>query len=448
MFGTQTIKQALGVDPAITSPMVTALNTWSRMYVNDAPWKSSDIESMNLPASIAAEISMMATIEMQVKIDGSARADFLAAQFEKIMDKLRDNIEYGCAKGGLIFKPYSSGKDIVCDFVQADQFFPVKFNSSGDITGCVFVDQRKVGSNYYTRLEYHHMENDGLVIENKAYRSQSAEVIGNQVGLSSIPDWAELLPEATITGIDRPLYAYFRYPLANNIDPTSHLGVSCYARAVDLIRTADEIWSNLKWEFESGKRAVYLDELAFGVNSDGKPILPNKRLYRTIKGTSVDKQFFEAWSPEFREASILSGLDAVLKKVEFSCGLAYGTLSDPQSIDKTATEVKASKQRTASTIADTQKSIKNALDQLLYAMDTWTTLSNLAPKGAYTATYDFDDSVIVDKDAQFAQDDRLVARGIMGKVEFRMRNLGEDEETAKKAIAAAKSEQANEQEIF
>lgn len=448
MFGTQTIKQALGVEPAMTSPMVTALNLWSRMYVNEPPWKSSDIESLNLAAAIASEISRTATIEMGVKIEGSARADFIAAQFEKVMGKMRDLIEYGSAKGGLMFKPYVSGKEIDFDFVQADQFFPINFDANGNITACVFVDQRTAGSKYYTRLEHHEMDGSSCVIRNKAYRSNSADSIGQQVALSSVDDWADLQEEATIENVDRPLFAYFRYPLANNIDPTSPLGVSCYARATDLIRTADEIWSNLKWEFESGKRALYVDEQAFGRDENGLPLLPNKRLYRAIKGASVDKEFFEAWSPEFREKAIRNGLDAVLKKIEFTCGLAYGTISDPQNMDKTATEIKSSKQRTYSTITDTQKAIQTALEQLFYAIDTWATLAKLAPKGAYTATYEFDDGVIVDKDTQFQQDNRLVQQGIMGKVEFRMRNFGEDEATAKRMIAAAQNDQQEAQELF
>jgi A118 family predicted phage portal protein len=154
-----------------------------------------------------------------------------------------------------------------------------------------------------------------------------------------------------------------------------------------------------------------------------------------------DEDMFHEWSPEFRDASIKSGLDAILKRIEFNCGLAYGTLSDPQSIEKTATEIASAKQRSQATITDTQKALEDALEALLYAMDIWTTLGNLAPRGAYQTTFDFDDSLLVDKDMQFQQDMRLVTQGLMSKVEFRVRNFGEDEATAKKRIADVKAEQ-------
>lgn len=442
MFGQSSVKQALKVDVAISAPMAEALQTWSLMYENQAEWLTTYVKSLNLAAAIAGEIARAVTIEMVVTVEGSARADYLAAQIDPVLDKLREKVEQGCAKGGLMMKPFISSEQIAVDFVQADQFYPVSFDSSGNITACVFADQRTVGQYYYTRLEYHQMTEAGCVIKNAAFRSNSRDTLGQAVDLSLVPEWANIEPEATITGIKKPLYAYFRYPMANNVDPASPLGVSCYSRAVDLIRQADEQWSNLVWEFESGKRAIFVDVLAFGKDSDGNPKLPDKRLYRTLETGSTEGDLYHEWTPEFRDASIESGLDAILKRIEFNCGLAYGTLSDPQSVDKTATEIKVSNQRSYATITDTQKALEDALEELLYAMDVWATLGKLAPSGAYTAVYDFDDSVIVDKDLQFQQDLRLVGQGIMGKVEFRMRNFGETEEIAKAKIAEIQAEAA------
>jgi A118 family predicted phage portal protein len=434
MLGQQSVKQALSVDIAISAPMADALQTWSNMYANQAGWLSTDVKSLNLPAAIAGEIARAVTIEMSVEISGSGRADYLNNQFEKILDALRQQVEYGCAKGGLMIKPYASGENIMVDYVQADCFFPVAFDANGNITACVFSDQRQVGNNYYTRLEYHQMTPEGCVIRNQAYRSQTKDTLGQQVPLTEMDAWKDLEPEATITGIDKPLYAYFKYPQANNIDPTSPLGVSCFARAIDLIEQADKLWSNFLWEFDSAQRALYVDVLAFGKDKNGKPVLPNKRLYRALESGSAEGELFEAWSPDIRDVSFMNGLDAILRKIEFTVGLAYGTLSNPQTEDKTATEIKVSRQRSYATVADTQKALEVALEQLLWAMDTWATIDGLTPAGTYEAVYDWDDSVIVDKDAQFIQDLRLVTSRIMSDVEFRMRNMGESEEQAKKML--------------
>lgn len=452
MFKSNDIKNTLNVDVIISQPMASALQLWSAMYRNQSPWLNKDVKALGLPASISGEIARMATIEMSVNISGSPRADFLNAQMARLISKIRQYIEYGNAKGGLVFKPYVRDGIVAVDCIQADMFYPVAFDATGNMTAVIFADVRKQGNYWYTRLESHQYAGGVCTIKNMAYKSTTENALGNQCSLSEVADWAELQPEAGITGVTAPLYGYYRYPSANNIDTTSPLGVSCFSRAQDanggvqLIQQADEIYTSLVWEFESGKRALYVDELAFAQGADGKPMLPDKRLYRTLKmsgqiGKSED--MYKEWSPAFREASIKSGLDAVLKKIEFACGLAYGVISDPQAMALTATEVKASQQRTYATVTDTQKAVETALDQLLYAMDVYATLYNLAPRGSYNATFEFDDSVISDHDARFTQDGIMVDKGGMSLVEYRMRTYNEDEATAKAKILMARTERAD-----
>lgn len=435
MIGRTTIQQALSAEVAVSDTMLTAIGNWAKIYENKADWLNEYVKSLNLGAAIAAEIARSATMEMILTIEGSARAKYLQAEMEKVMNRLREELERGCAKGGLVMKPYVDGDHINIDFVQADQFFPIRFDNNGNITACVFVDQRKIGDANYTRLEYHDLTDAGYLVRNQAYKSSTRDALGQQIPLAMIEDWAGLAPEATITAIEKPLYGYFRFPLANNIDATSPVGVSCYSRAVELIQAADTQWSDLLWEFESGKRALYVDVQAFSKDSSGRPVLPNKRLYKTLDMGGGADDLFEEWSPTFREESLLKGLDAILKRIEFACGLAYGTLSDPQMIEKTATEIKTAKQRSYATIVDVQKSLTIALNDLLYAMDVWVSLGSLAPKGTYTATYQFDDSVLVDKEQEFAQDLLLVSSGLMNKWEFRVKHFNETEEIAKARIA-------------
>jgi len=445
MLNPSSIKSTLRVDTAITPLMAEALQKWSLMYVNQSPWLNSEIKSLNLAAAIAAEISRAVTIEMDVAISGSPRADFLAQQMIPVLNNIRTYIEYGSAKGGLMFKPYIKKDMVIVDFVQADMFFPVAFDANGNMTSCVFADQKQIGQNFYTRLEYHSMLAEGYRITNTAFRSSVRDMLGSPIALTFLPEWADIEPEAFILNIDKPLFAYFKMPFANNIDPTSPLGVSVYSRAVNLIEQADRQWSDFLWEFESGKRAVYTDVLAFGKGVDGKPRLPDKRLYRLLDlNSKIDgKGFFEDWTPTIRDVNILNGLDAILRKIEFNCGFSYGILSDPKLTALTATEIKTSKQTYYANVVDTQKSLSDSIDQLLYAMDVYTTLYNLAPAGAYTAVYSFDDSIVSDHDAQFTQDSTAVGMQVMSKVEFRMRNYGEDETTAQKYLELVKKEQTD-----
>jgi len=436
MLNPSSVKQALKLDMLLSTRMTEALQAWSLMYTNQAAWLTNDVKSLNLAAAIAAEIGFTVTTEMSFNVTGSARADYLAAQLQPVLNALQTYTEYGSAKGGLVFKPYISGDKIIVDFVQADMFYPIAFDSNGNMTACVFADQKTVGNKFYTRLESHALVDGKYQIKNFAFQSTARDMLGNSCSLSFVDSWAELATEAEILNIDKPLFAYFKMPFANNIDTTSPLGVSIYARAVDLIEQADRQWSDFLWEFESGKRALYTDPIAFGKGKDNKPILPDKRLYRLLElnGKIDQPGLFEDWTPTLREVNLLNGLDAILRRIEFNCGLSYGVLSNPEAVALTATEIKAGNQRYYVTITNIQKALGKALNDLLYAMDVWATLGNLAPTGAYSVTSYFDDSIVADYDTQFQQDLQVLDR-VMSKIEFRMRNYGEDEETAKKQLA-------------
>lgn len=446
MFSRDVIKSALGVEIEVSSLMAEALNKWSLIYTNKSPWLTTKMFSLNLGAAIASEIARSVTIEMEVKVDGSARAKYLAAQLQPVLNRLREKVELGSALGGLMMKPYTKDGRIAVDFIGANSFYPVAYDSSGNITACVFADRRKVGDAWYTRLEYHKFLGDRAEVRNAAFRSTDVNLLGNKVPLTSVEDWAGIEEAALIQGIDKPLYAYFRYPAANNVDPNSPLGPSCFARAVQQLEHADDIYTNLIWEFRSGKRKMFVNELALKRDEKtGLPYVPQDEDYiRTLAGTSnigETKGLFDEWSPEFREAAINSGLNAVLKKIEFLCGLAYGTLSDPESVDKTATEILSSKQRSAATVVDTQKALQKSLDELLYAMSAWCDIEGLAPAGVFTAEYDFDDSLVTDRDKQFQHDNQTVGMTAMPKVVFLMRNYKLTEEVAKKWLADAQAEQ-------
>jgi len=394
------IENKAGIKTAVSEDMSTAIEVWSRMYADAPNWASNEVKTMNLPAEIAAEFARLITIEMESEITGSARADYLNIILQQeVLEKLRQQVEYACAKGGIVLKPYIDGDTITVDFIQADCFFPISFDSSGRLTGAVFVDQIIRGKKIFTRLESQQFNDSGIYeVKNKAFMSSTKNVLGSQISLADVDQWADLQPEIVIQNVDRPLFAYFKVPFANTIDPRSALGVSVYSRAVSQIEEADKQWSRLLWEFEGSELAIDADMVALGKDSAGKLSMPrlNKRLFRglNINGGNSGADFYKVFSPAIRDASLLNGLNAILIRVEDACGLARGTFSDPATDPKTATEILSSKQKSYSTIRDCQKSLQNALDNLVYAMDIMATLYQLSPVGTYETSYNWDDSII------------------------------------------------------
>lgn len=160
------------------------------------------------------------------------------------------------------------------------------------------------------------------------------------------------------------------------------------------------------------------------------------RLYRSVEysmGVS-DKPLLDVFSPEIRDSSFYNGWNHLMRLIEFDCNLAYGTLSDPNNTDKTAEEVRASKQRSYSFVASCQIALQRALEDLVDAMSFWCDIYNLCPSGACRLSASWDDSIVVDSEKARESDRQDVAMGVMQTWEYRMKWYGEDEETAKRMV--------------
>lgn len=440
VFGKDTVKQAAGVEVQISSRMAAAIELWENMYLNTPPWASDTVAPIGLPAAIASEFARLITVEMKAAIEGSPRAKWIDEQFSAETQDLQSQVEQGLALGGMAFKPYITGtKMLAVDFTPADRFLPTAY-SGRHITGAVFVDRQTSGKWYYTRFEHHDLVGTTYTVRNVAYMSTDAKMLGVQVPLGQVNAWAGLQEEITLGGIARPLFGYFRVPAANNIDRGSPLGTSVYARSVPLIQQADEQWARILWELEGTELAIDISDRAFKLDEKtGDPIVPHKqaRLFRPAALGDMEKPLYQVFSPAIRTSPYFDAFNGILRRIEFNCNLAYGTISDPQNVDKTAEEIRSSKQRSYSAVSSMQRALQSALDGLVYAMDAWATIGGLAPAGAYKTAFEWGDGINDDPEKEFAQRMQLVAAGVDRPDEMRQWFHGETPEEAIKNLPQA-----------
>ena len=459
MFDDNTIGNVFDVNVAISSEMANAITLFEKVYMNEASWlKKDEVESLELGSSIANEFTRLTTLEMKSEITGSERADFLNKQYNQIKDKLNQNLEIGNAIGGLVFKPYVKDGQLYVDLIKGSCFYPTEFNSSGDIIAGIFTSQITKGEDIFTRLEYHKfyekpLENNiSYIIKNVAYKSSNNSILGTKIDLIKIPEWKNIQEETAIQYVEKPLFSYYKPPTANNIDPESPIGVSVYARAINLIKEADRQWGRIVWEYEASEKAVYVDELATKPSqSKKKSFTVNKlksRLYKALNTGKSESDFFKDYSPEIRDEALWRGLNKTLQRIEFNVGLAYGTLSEPNTIDKTATEIKASKQRSYATVSKMQENLQKALENLIYAMDVLTTLYNLAPQGNYEVSFNWDDSLVVDTEREQTLQMQEVTAGLRSKIKYIMFRYGLTEEQAQQELELINQEKQSNAEMF
>ena len=264
MISSDMVSSALGVKVIKSSQMENAVKDWNELYRNSAVWNDNRIISLCLASAISREFSRLVLSESDIYADSD---NYINEQFRILKSELPVITEKACALGGIIVKPYISNGKIYLDTITPDCFFPVDF-SENMITSAVFPEQLVIGKNCYTRLEFHRLnsKNNQYTVENKCYRSSSKNSLGSACSFSEVPQWADMKDYTVLENAEKPLFAYFKMPFANIVDPENPLGISVYENAVDLIRQADTHWERILWEFESSERAIDATEDIFRYN--------------------------------------------------------------------------------------------------------------------------------------------------------------------------------------
>lgn len=439
-------------------------NILARMHTGEGEPQQSQQQFNQFSQYNTSQFHPQATVKELVPKGPTERAEYLNKTYKnKVLRKLRKQIEYGIALGGLVIKPYAVKNDKVTDeidkydiefdFVYAPDFYPLAFNSSGDITEAAFIQKKVDKEVIYTRLEHHKYENHTVTVTNMAFRSTARSDgadLGQEIPLTSVPEWANIEKTIVINDVDRLMFAYFKMPEANTIDIYSPLGVSGFDKAIRLIKDADMQYSRLLWEYEGGELAIDIDRDAlrefYETDSQGNQVLKSgmghlqQRLYRPVELTA-EGDTYNQYAPTLRDASYISGLNTILMHIEDITGLSRGTLSEVDVAEaRTATELRIIKQRSYQTNAEIQQAIQICLEDLVYVMNCLCDLYDITKDGEYETSFEWDDSILVDVDEELGKRMTLMQQGIMSKKEVRMWYMGETEKQAREALLEVQEE--------
>lgn len=418
MFAVNEVKKIFG-DVELTGVMVRAIEQWNKMITGSAPWLDG-FPSLGIESGICREFADIAVNEMEASVDN----EIIDERLSEALKGLNENLQDGLALGSFAIKPFLDGS---FEFVGASDIIPIKFDKSGKLTDVAFVQRKKKSDREYLyRVERHTLDDRGLTISNRAFKGTASE-FGIETNLSAITDWAELPEEVTYPGMAKMDFGYYKNPMKNHIDITK-CGVSVYANAVDLIKRADIQGARIDWEYESGERAIHVDERA--LKKAGNKVSMAKLSNRLYRGLNLDQgngELLKEYSPTMRDSSFREGLEDYLRRIEFNVGLAYGDLSNANYVEKTATEIKSAKQRKYNRVCAIQENLKACLEELVDAIAFYS--AQYTTK--YTFTCTFSDSILADEEAERNQDRQDVSMGVMSLEEYRAKWYGEDIETAK-----------------
>ena len=86
MLGREKIKDAIGVEVAVSDKMANGIDLWAKMYKNEPPWKEKNIKLCGLPAAIAGEFARLVTLELKTEVTGN---DFINEEYQAVISDIR-----------------------------------------------------------------------------------------------------------------------------------------------------------------------------------------------------------------------------------------------------------------------------------------------------------------------------------------------------------------------
>lgn len=445
LFGNKA-KEVFSVESVTSGVMDKILTECANIYKGKPYWLDSedDIKTINFSKTICSETARLTTLAISIKVDGSARAKWLQEKIDKEYFNIRQWVEYAGAFGTIVLKPNGNGIDL---FIPGDNCIVTEQND-GEITGIVFAyteenDAKK--NSWFTRLEYHRFVEGGLyAITNRCFEGNKAYGTDKAVSIDRTP-WSELMEDVTIStdngGIRGYLFGVMKMPHANNVDINSALSLPLVSEVIEELKDLDTAYSRNATEIVDSRRTVLLDSdalmpsgtkinnTAYGLEQKRKEMqLP--KYVKNVLGNGNESIYHEI-NPELKTEERLKGINALVSQIGFKVGFSAGYFVFNEKTGMvTATQVESDDRRTIEFIKDVRDQLECCMDDLIYALNVFADLYDMAPVGTYEVAYDFGD-ITYNRDEDRARWYSYVTQGKMRFWRYLVRFEGFTEEEAK-----------------
>lgn len=326
---------------------------------------------------------------------------------------------------------HSAETKIRMEYLPADYILPLTVKR-GKIIDVAFASEVLRGGKKYVYLETHILERGSYTITNRYFVLK-----GGQLKEEPTPD--DVI-EVMTTGSDIPWFAIIKPNISNNVSNTP-MGVSVFANAIDQLKGVDLAYNNFNKDFKLGGKKVFLSDDLVMKDTEGQTITPDdvaQQLFSVVGNSMLDsdKKPIVEHNPDLRVEDNVKGVQAQLDLLSFRCGMGTKYYQFTGGKIVTATEYTGERQDLAKNVHKHNKVLHSAIRDLCRAiLYIGTEVLGQEVDQDAEIKIEFDDSFIRDSEAERAQDMQDVRDGVMAKWEYRAKWYGEDEETAKAAVA-------------
>ena len=396
------------------------------------------IDDINFNSIFSNKLANYVINDSNVNIIGkNARVDLLDKTIQSLWKKAKKITSMGFGYGGVILVPYVKGGKEYYSIVPQNRL-TIDMTEGENITGATVLAEKKTiqslgGEKVFIRWTNYKVENGTITI-----LQQFSDGNGNKI---PTPDfWKNILEKQVIQGVDKVLFGYIKSPI-NNRKTDDKYGVPITYGCDSTILEIKETMKQLYREYKLKETFVGADSTMF----DGKDKLPLNGLFKKID--AGDDTFFEVFDPAFRPYT--ERLQELYVRLEHEIGTSAGILSEVNTQNATATEIKRSMYDTFTIVDDMRSNIEKGIEDFLYSANVLANAYNLTPQGEYEVSFDWDYSLLEDSQETFTQLITAQAKGIVSEVEIRQW-LKPDEtlEDSQKAIEEIKASEPSVETIM
>ena len=342
----------------------------------------------------------------------------------------------GLGYGGIFLVPYVKGNKLFYNRVPQGR---VTIDSTeGDlITGATILAEQKVISQtsgqdkVYIRWTNYRIENGNCIIEQKF-----TDGTGKEIDTPSF--WQNIMLKQTISNCDRALLGYFKSPV-NNRKMMDKYGVPITYGCDETIAEIRDTLKKIVREYDLKDAFIGADATMFGKNG-----LVENGLFKKLDTT--EDNFFYEFSPAIRESSYYARLQELYQRLEKEIGTSAGILSEVQTQNATATEIKRSMYDTFTIVDDMRANIEKGLDDFFYACNVLANAYGLSPQGEYELSFNWSYTLLEDTQQEFSQLVQGMNQGVIDKAELRQwLKPDEDIDQAKQMIEEIENKKVQEE---
>lgn len=388
------------------------------------------IDEINFNSIFSNKLANYVINDSNVNITGeNARVELLDKTTQSMWKKAKKITSMGFGYGGVILVPYVKSGKIYYNIVSQSRVTIDEVEGENIIGATIIADKRTVNkgignSKTYYRLTNYRVRNGNIEITQKFTDENGHEV--------PVPDfWKNIELKKVITGVDRALFGYIKSPI-NNRKTDDKYGVPITYGCDSTIAEIKETMKQLYREYKLKEAFVGADSTMF----NGKDSLPLNGLFKKVD--AGDDNFFEVFDPAFRPFT--ERLQELYQRLEHEIGTSAGILSEVNTANATATEIKRSMFDSYTIVDDMRSNIEKGIEDFLYSANVLANAYNLTPQGDYEVSFDWDYSLLEDSQETFSQLITAQSKGIVSEVEVRQW-LKPDEtlEDSQKAIEEIKA---------